>query len=267
MKRIALLFIVLTLITACKNNNEARKPLPKNISKTDVTTSIYPESVTKVFDAHGGIDAWNTMKTLSFTMKRPNGNEVTTTHLKTRAEHIDSPSSTLGFDGEQLWLLSKNGETNNGSPWFYKGLMMYFYAMPFIVGDDGINYEESEPLIFEGISYPGILISYEANVGESPDDEYIIYYNKETGQMEWLAYTVTFGKNEKSKEFHFIRYNNWQVVNGLMLPKSMDWYNYENNQPVEKRNTVEFSDVILSPKAPNDSLFVKPTSARYIVRP
>ena len=76
-------------------------------------------------------------------------------------------------------------------------------------------------------------------VGASPDDQYIIYYDSETGQMQWLGYTVTFGKDEKSKDFHFIRYNNWQTVNGLVLPKSIDWYTYENNLPVEKRNTVK----------------------------
>lgn len=258
--------LVLLVFTACKNNEEARKPLPKVISKSDISTSIYPDDITKVFDAHGGIDRWNTMKTLSFTMNRPNGSEVTTTHLKTRAELIDSPSNTLGFDGQQLWLLLKNGQTNSGSPWFYKGLMMYFYAMPFIVGDDGINYESTQPLSFEGKTYPGILISYEANIGESPDDEYIIYYNEETGQMEWLAYTVTFGKNEKSKDFHFIRYNNWQTINGLVLPKSIDWYNYEGKQPTEKRSTVEFDDVVLSTTPPDDSLFVKPESAKFIER-
>ncbi|MBO3116168.1 hypothetical protein J4050_05380 [Winogradskyella sp. DF17] len=263
---ITTMFAFLVLV-GCKNNNEARKPLPKDISKTDVTTSIYPERITKVFDAHGGIDTWNTMKTLSFTMNRPNGKEITTTHLKTRAERIDTPTYTLGFDGTQLWLDEKNGESYQGRPWFYKGLMLYFYAMPFIVGDDGINYADTEPLVFEDVSYPGVLISYEANVGESPDDEYIIYYDEQTGQMEWLAYTVTFGKDGKSKDFHFIRYNNWKAVNGLILPKSMDWYNYENNMPTKKRNTVEFSDIILSRETPNDSLFVKPVSAKYIERP
>jgi hypothetical protein len=147
---------------------------------------------------------------------------------------------------------------------FYKGLMLYFCAMRFNVGDDGVMYEDTEPLIFGGETYPGILISFESRIGASPDDQYIIYYDAETAQMQWLAYTVTFGKEARSQDFHFIRYNNWQTVNGLLVPKSMDWYNSENNLPTEKRNTVEFTDVVLSENAPDKGLFLRPETAKVI---
>lgn len=264
MKKIAFIFLLSVLISACKNETKPESTVVDEVSKEDITTSIYPETITKVFEAHGGIDQWNKMQTLSFTMENPDGKEVITTHLKTRAECIDTPTYTLGYDGQNLWVNEKDGKEYNGRPWFYKGLMMYFYAMPFIVGDDGIIYEDTEPLVFDGKMYPGILISYEAGIGVSPDDQYIIYYDDETGQMEWLAYTVTFGKDEKSKDFHFIRYNNWQTVNGLVVPKSVDWYKYENNQPTEKRNTVEFKDIILSEDAPNSSMFKMPEGANVV---
>ena len=142
--------------------------------------------------------------------------------------------------------------------------MFYFYAMPFVLGDDGIIYSEAEPIEFEGVTYPGILISYNSGVGESPDDEYILYYNPETYQMEWLAYTVTFGKNEKSKDFRFIRYNDWQDLNGLQLPNSISWYTYENNTPKELRNTVEFVNVTLKNSKPNSDLFEMPEGAAVV---
>ncbi|MEO1029919.1 MAG: hypothetical protein AAFX55_00860 [Bacteroidota bacterium] len=261
MKNLIGLLAILAVTISCQ---QTKNKTDYSNDDLEITTSIYPEHITKVFDAHGGIDQWNNMQTLSFTMDRPNGKEVTTTHLKTRAELIDAPTYTMGFDGDSLWVTEKNGNEYKGNAKFYKGLMMYFYTMPFIVGDDGILYEEVEPLTFEGKTYPGILISYEAGIGVSPDDQYIIYYDAESGQMEWLGYTVTFGKNEKSKDFHFIRYNNWQKVNGLAVPKSIDWYTYENSQPIEKRNTVEFTNVVLSEKAPDNSMFVMPEDAKVI---
>lgn len=264
MKKLIPLVILAIIFTACKNEPKENTTVIETEKKETITTSIYPEAITNVFEAHGGIDEWNKMKSLTFTIEKPNGKEVITTNLKSRAELIDTPTYTQGFDGESLWIKEKDGNEYKGRPMFYKGLMMYFYAMPFIVGDNGINYEEAEPLTFEGKTYPGILISYEAGIGESPDDEYIIYYDAETGQMQWLAYTVTFGKDGKSKEFKFIRYNNWQTVNGLLVPKSVDWYNYENNIPTEKRNTVEFMDVSLSEKAPDTSIFHKPEEAKVI---
>lgn len=264
MKKIAHLIVLALITVSCKNDPKAISTVVNEMSKADITTSIYPENMTKIFDAHGGIDHWNKMETLSFTMEKPTGKEITTTHLKTRAELIDTPTYTIGFNGNKLWVNEKEGNDYKGNAKFYKGLMMYFYAMPFIVGDDGIIYEDAEPLVFEGKTYPGVLISYEVGVGESPDDQYIIYYDAETGQMQWLAYTVTFGKDGKSKDFRFIRYNNWQTVNGLVLPKSIDWYIIENNLPISKRNTVEFTDVILTEIGPDNNLFSKPEGAKII---
>lgn len=264
MKITPLVLLTILLITGCKNNEEGRRPLPKDISQTDITTSIYPENISKVFDAHGGIDNWNTMKTLSFSINRPNGKEVITTDLKTRAERIDAPTYTLGFDGIKLWVDEKEGVGYQGNGRFYKGLMFYFYAMPFVLADNGIIYNKAKPLNFEGKTYPGILISYEPGIGVSPDDQYVIYYDSKTGQMQWLSYTVTFGKDEKSKDFYFIRYNNWQIINGLLMPESMDWYNCENNLPIDKRNTVIFSDVLLSKEQANKQLFSKPLTAREL---
>jgi hypothetical protein len=212
----------------------------------DVTTSVYPESITKVFDAHGGVDTWNAMQSLVFTMKKPNGDEVTTTDLKNRTSLIEMPKHTIGFNGKDVWLTSKDTTAYKGNPKFYYNLMFYFYAMPFVLADDGIMYEETTPLVFEGQTYPGIKIGYEAGIGESPEDEYILYYNPETYKMEWLGYTVTFFSKEKSKEFHFIKYSNWQTVNGLLLPETLTWYKYENNLPTEKRNDLKFTDVKLS---------------------
>lgn len=263
MKKLLALVTLSLFLVACKEEVKSSTDL-ETVSKQDISISIYPENVTKVFDAHGGIDGWNTMKTLSFTMEKPNGNEVTTTDLKNRNELIDTPTYTMGYDGETLWVNEKEGNEYKGNAKFYKGLMMYFYAMPFIVGDSGIIYEEAEPLVFEDKTYPGILVSYEAGVGTSPNDQYIVYYDAETGQMQWLAYTVTFGKDGKSKNFSYIRYNNWQKVNDLAVPKSIDWYKVEEGQPTELRNTVDFTDVVLSEKATEASQFSKPDTAKII---
>ncbi len=261
MRNVIILLIAIVLTVSCqqKKNSEDH-----SVENGEITTSIYPENITKVFDAHGSIDAWNTMQTLSFTMTRPNGKEITTTDLKRRAERIDTPTYTLGYDGNDLWVSEKNDEEYKGNAKFYKGLMFYFYAMPFILGDDGIIYEDVAPLEYGGQTYPGVLISYESGIGVSPDDQYIVYYNADTGRMEWLGYTVTFGKNEKSKDFHFIRYNDWQEIEGLLLPKSIVWYNYENSIPTEARNTVEFEDVKISKTPAEEKLFTMPEGATLI---
>lgn len=265
--KIRLAILALTLIlTSCKKDTQTttEKSIDYELEPLDVTTSIYPENITKVFEAHGGLDAWKKMNTLTFTMQKESGLEVTTTDLQHRYSRIDMPNHILGYDGDDLWLMKKDTTSFKGHPKFYYNLMFYFYAMPFVLADDGINYDSVEPLVFEGNSYPGIKISYENGVGESPDDEYIVYYDANTHQMIWLAYTVTYFSKEKSKEFHYIKYSDWQDVNGLTLPKTLTWYNYENNLPITKRNAVEFTDVLVSKAKTKIEVFQKPEVAELV---
>lgn len=258
-----LLIIALIIFVAC-NNQPKKESTRYSKESLDVTTSIYPEKITRVFNAHGGIDNWNKMKSLSFSMEKPSGLEITTTDLKNRKSLIEMPKHTIGYDGEQVWLKSDDTTTYKGNAKFYYNLMFYFYAMPFVLGDDGIAYEDSEPLQIEDKSYPGIKISYETGIGESPEDEYILFYDPETYKMTWLGYTVTYFTQEKGKEFHFIKYSAWQDVDGLLLPKTLSWYNYENNVPTTRRNDLDFIDIKLSKEKPNPEIFVKPEGANVV---
>jgi hypothetical protein len=136
--------------------------------------------------------------------------------------------------------------------------------MPFVLADDGIIYEDAMPLVVEDKSYLGIKISYNSGIGESPEDEYILYYDNETKRMTWLGYTVTYFSKEKSKEFHYIKYSNWQKVNGLLLPETLEWYTVEDNKPTTKRNEVKFTNVLLSKDKLNAITFNKPDESTII---
>lgn len=261
--KIKVFFLLFSLIIiSCKNKIE--KATNYSQEKLDVTTSVYPEGVSNVFDAHGGLTEWNTMKSLEFTIKKSNGDEVTTTDLKNRNSFVEMPSHIIGFNGEDVWLKNKDTTQYKGNPRFYYNLMFYFYAMPFVLADDGINYQNVEPLVFEGKTYPGIKISYESGVGESSKDEYILYYDSETNKMTWLGYTVTYFSKEKSKAFNFIKYSNWQTVEGLVLPETLTWYDNKNNLPTTKRNDILFVEVKLSKETPENDIFEIPDGAQII---
>ncbi|NQY07384.1 MAG: hypothetical protein HRT68_14620, partial [Flavobacteriaceae bacterium] len=114
---------------------------------------------------------------------------------------------------------------------------------------------------------PGMKISYEANVGDSPDDNYFIYANPETGQMEWLGYTVTYGKDGPSDSVSYIRYNDWIAVNGLTLPNSLQWYNSENNSPSKPvGDRVAFKNISVSEEKIDTAKFAKPEGAQLGVK-
>lgn len=266
MKKLTLLLVVLISIVSCKDKNaEPQKPMEEQTeTPMEVEKPKYPENLTKVFDAHGGLDTWKEMRTLEFNMVKTDGNEITTTDLKERYSLVEMPKHTIGFDGENVWVKNSDKSKMDKDPKFYYNLMFYFYAMPFILADDGIVYSEADALTFEGKTYPGIKISYNSGVGESPEDEYILYYDADTHKMTWLGYTVTFFSKEKSKEWSFINYSAWQEVEGLLMPETMTWYNVENNVPTTVKKEQKFSNIILSKDKMDLRMYMMPEGAEEI---
>jgi len=261
MKKTIIVSLSIFFLISCKESSEKKD---YGNEELNVTTSVYPETISKVFKAHGGIEAWNAKQSLYFEIEKDGQNEKTTTDLKSRRSLIDAETFMIGYDGSDVWLKEKDTATYKGNAKFYHNLMFYFYAMPFIVGDDGINYELVDALVHEGKEYPGIKISYEAGIGDSPDDEYVLYYNKETNNMAWLAYTVTFYSKEKSPNFRLIRYSEWQTIEGLQLPSTLQWHVYKEGVIGDVRSEVEFVEVSLSDESPDTDLFAKPTDATVI---
>lgn len=274
--RALFLFLLSVSLLSCnqqanadKTNSTPDKTTPE-YSETETPTApiaVYPKSIAPVFQAHGGIAKWNAMHNLCFEIEKESGTEKHSTDLKSRKTRIEHQDWTIGFDGAEVWLDQEN-EAYKGNARFYHNLYFYFYAMPFIVSDPGVNYLElEESLVVDGKSYRGTLISYNDGVGDSPKDEYKVYRDPETGQMAWLGYTVTYRDGEKKDSFNFIKYDSWQEVNGLMLPKELIWYAVEDGQPTEPRGAgVVFSKVSITETLLDDSLFAKPEGAIVVPR-
>jgi len=230
------------------------------ISEVSITER-FPNKLNNMFTAHGNYVRWDTMNQLSFDLLKKAG--VTETHLidlKSRKALISSSKFTIGFDGNDVWL-NKDGKFPVEKARFYHNLYFYFYAMPFVLGDPGITYSQIQDLNFENKTYSGYKISYGTGVGDSPEDNYFVYFDKATHQMTWLGYTVTYGNDKPSTEVHFIKYTEWQAVNGFLLPKKLQWYDSENNLPSIPSNTAEFENIGISDTLISPSVFAKPLDA------
>lgn len=254
MRKLITLFLLVVLVAACKT--ETKKEVKEEVKEEVKKEPTYPKVLGEVLEKHGGIDAWRKAKFLTYKLK----DQEHTTDLQTREAVVHGENFSLGYDGKEVWLSQKDSTAFKGNPEFYYNLYFYFYAMPFVLADDGIVYSEMDPISFEGVTYPGIKISYKANVGVSPDDNYFIFYHPETKQMAWLGYTVTYYSKKPSKKFNIIRYNDWENVNGFILPKSITWYK-KNEQGVPTEPAGEptvFSSAVISQAPLADNFFSKP---------
>ncbi|MET1259944.1 DUF6503 family protein [Flagellimonas sp. DF-77] len=263
------LLILTTLLFAlgCKQQAATKAEAAENESaeQTEKATQL-PEALTAIIDAHGGMKAWKNMRTMRFTIPKENNPEVHTIDLWSRKDRIDTPDYAMGFDGSQPWVLEKE-KAYGGNAEFYHNLMFYFYAMPFVLSDSGIVYGETPDLVFEGRSYPGIGIAYGEGVGTSPKDEYFVHYDPDTKQMAWLGYTVTYRSGEKSDNVKWIRYDDWEAVDGLLLPASISWFEYEGRTLKAPRSTVPFTEASVTETALSASEYAKPEGGTYFVKP
>ncbi len=225
----------------------------------------YPETMQKIFKAHGGMENWQEQKTLSFVMDQEAGPETHTIDLRTRMDKVTAPAYSMGFDGSRVWL-DEEDKKYDGDAIFYHNLMFYFYAMPFVLGDKGIQYGETQNLEFEGRQYPGVSIGFGDGVGTSPKDQYYLHYDPETYRMTWLGYTVTYRSGAPSDNIKWIHYNNWQEVDGLLLPASITWHDYKGRTLLKARDTATFNKVKLSTSARPDSFYSRPERGQFIER-
>jgi len=161
------------LFTAC---GTTETETVEAVAAPAVSTAGMPEDFVATLKAHGGLGNWKEFRQLGYAMPRGEGHETQLVDLYDRREYIKQPVADggdpieMGFDGENVWVTADT--TYKGNPVFYKNLMFYFYAMPWVLADPGIVYSPAEPITYDGITYPGIMVGYDDGVGFSPKDNY-----------------------------------------------------------------------------------------------
>lgn len=226
-----------------------------------ILTVDYPAPLAKALQAHGGLDKWHSMKTLRYTMNNAGKIEKHQIDLQNRKTRIDTDNYTLGFDGDEVWVTPNLEAFGKGSARFYHNLIFYFFALPYVAADPGINYEVLPDYQLNDKLYDAVKISYNNGVGDAPDDEYIMHFDKETGIMHLLLYTVTYYSKEKGDKYNAIIFDDWVDVNGLKLPGSFKGFKYEDGQLGDQRYERIFTDHYLSEDALVESTFAKPAGA------
>ncbi len=262
--RITFLIAVL-LFTSCKQTVKNQNVEKEKAVEKVVESKKYPETITKVFQAHGGLDSWNSYKTMEFKFPVKEFEETHTIGLYSRKDKVEATNYSYGFDGENVWELDKE-DAFKGDAFFYHNLYFYFGAMPFVLADSGIVYSDTEALEYDGVSYPGIKISYNDGVGTSPKDNYYLHYNPETYNMEWLGYTFTYNTGKVSDNVKWIRYNDWTKVNEFLLPKSITWFDYEGRKIKEPKNTIYFKDAQLHKHNMPNNFYAIPEGGNIVTR-
>ncbi len=126
-------------------------------------------------------------------------------------------------DGE-AWISPADAQFEGAH--FMLPTVAYFIGAPFKLGDSGVNvdvFEETLPMNDQ--TYPAAKITFGENVGDAPDDWYIVYQNPGSNILEGMAYIVTYSKSpeEAAKTPKMIVYGEYVTVGETEVKLSKDW--------------------------------------------
>jgi hypothetical protein len=254
-----LLFLILLCCFSCA---EKKTDSPSKTSKEVVEESPFPTELQKILDAHGGLSLFQTFGSLELTLAKEGQSKSFKTNLKTDKTLIEGSDFTLGYDGKGNWT---NDNTTAFNEFLYASSFKELYSatMPFLVVEDGDFYTvRLDELLFR-VNYGVIHIGFGRRSGKSPDDEYVIYYDKETHQIAWLGYRVVEKGRYTRRYWQFVNYTSFQNINGLLLPKKWTLYEAKGNRPSNKQFSVEVTEYNLSEEPFPASVFEAPEGSVF----
>ena len=260
MNRIKTAILALLIISCSPPNTEDSK---QTDLKATEPKKEYPNVLTQALEAHGGLDQWKSYGSLKYDAVSTLGGEKTehqSIDLYSRKVLIESDNYKLGMDGENVWVAPNKEAFGEMSPRFYHNLLFYFFSIPFVFTDPGIQYEELGIKTLDSVNYNALKISYQGGVGDASNDEYIGLFDQKTHQLKLLLYTVTYFSGEKHDNYNALKYD-WQKANGLLVPSAITGYKYQADTLGDIRYMTEFKNVSFRHEDFADEMFKMPESA------
>jgi hypothetical protein len=222
-KTIITLFVSLLLIVSCKKTEQNKKQVQeKSIEKTfsqKIEIAHKKDAFLKKeaiqFDASiefGGNQIFNANITVSTTsdiakITYKNGDEIYINKEKV----FVSPS-----------LKDNKGIRFNAYTW------SYFFLYPYKLSDTGTKWNDNFKTKETNNIFDVAKLSFEANIGDAPDDWYVVYTDKKTHLLQHVAYIVTLGKTKEAAEAdpHAIKYENYKLINGIPFATNWSFYGW-----------------------------------------
>jgi hypothetical protein len=199
------------------------------------------EAVDAMVEAHGGMDPWSAAPTVSFTDSlvpagMPTGEAIRiTVEQGTRRVYMDvvGMEISLAWDGEKAWGINWGSPV---PPRFLAQLNYYFLNLPWLVKDPGVILSElgTRTIWDDPTEYVAVRVTYDAGVGDTPDDYYVLYIDPDSHRIKGCEYIVTYADilppGIKQTSPHLLIFDTFETVGGLVVPTH--YTIYETDQTV-----------------------------------
>lgn len=223
------------------------------------------------YTAHGGLETFRSYGTLEYdqSMEIVGAFQLTDHQLidlNSRNVLITNDTYNIGYDGDEVWI-TPNMEALGIPPRFYSSTPFYFLGLPFLFADPGANLESLGTKMLDGKEHKAVKVTFDQGIGDTPDDNYVAYVDKDTNQLKLVHYIVTYpplmqGKSKEELERHAVVYDDWQEVGGLAVAKKMTFYEWsDDNLGDTAIGSMTVENVSFKKESPDPAIFQKPAGA------
>ncbi len=232
--------------------------------------------VRAAIDAHGGLPRWYENGPMQFRFRYvpveglpPVDTEQLVDTWSARAVHRLPNDHTVrfGWDGERAWQHPPGAELGTNAR-FWALTPYYFVAIPFVLGDAGVNLELVGELEFERDDYDLVRATFAPGTGDAPGDYYVVLIDQESHRVGGVRYIVSYpgffpdGGHSPEKLF---TYDGDQIVDGITLPERFRAFPWSDEDGVvdEVVTNAELTDVRFFLGA-SDADFAVPAGAEVL---
>jgi hypothetical protein len=141
----------------------------------------------------------------------------------------------------------------------------YFFSLPFKLSDPGTMLSRVEDTSLNEREFQVRRLTFNAGVGDSPDDWYKLYVDPETDLLFAAAYIVTYGKSkqEAEKDPHAIVYKDYEIFAGIPVSTRWEFWEWRKGRGL----TRPLGEAVLTNIRffePEDEVFSVPPQARPV---
>ncbi len=168
----------------------------------------------------------------------------------------------LVFDGRRAWISPSSAEVPMAR--FHLLTWPYFMAAPFKLHDPGTHLTPLGRQPLHGKRHVTVRLTFDAGIGDSPDDWYVVYEDPDTSRLAAVAYIVTYGTSvaEAEKEPHVLVYEDFETIDGVVLSSTWTMYNWSLAQGTQGEPIGDVTLTNVRFVEPGASDFTRPAGAR-----
>lgn len=264
-------WILLLFLPIHLTAQQAAKPL--TLSKEEV--------VSKMIEAHGGMNRWKETKTIYFDHTLTFGEGADRewwiaremTDLKTMRTYQDWPfsKSSLVFDGKKTWTTDW---PNQNPPAMMVNNHLTAYSLPWLSQDKNVKTGEvgTGRLPGDSTTFYTLRLSYLPASGQAPEKYFVIFIHPETFLMKGWEYNVTYGafldliglppEMKSMGPLTSVIYS-YIKSDGLVFPSKYDTYgpsgslsgihvlvDFERNKPFDESRMIKPENAVVDESSP-----------------